>query len=162
MGIIYGTPLANILEKDWQETFLALGYVGLILIIFEGTIIFKSFRSSCSIVDVMQVVLPLVSIFSCRTSFLARWALLRACVFLLGCRICCCTWDTAMVFSPCTIAKKQNEANFQALLRPSLLELRSLLPLWVSLPLSADEALITEHIQAPHSRLYRPRRRLLI
>lgn len=36
MGIIYGVPLANILEKHWQETFLALGYVGLILIIFEG------------------------------------------------------------------------------------------------------------------------------
>lgn len=36
VGIIYGTPLANILEENWQETFLALGYVGLILIIFEG------------------------------------------------------------------------------------------------------------------------------
>jgi hypothetical protein len=36
VGIIYGVPLANILEKNWQETFLALGYVGLILIIFEG------------------------------------------------------------------------------------------------------------------------------
>ncbi|KAJ5916778.1 Cation/H+ exchanger [Penicillium tannophilum] len=36
VGIIYGVPLANILEHNWQETFLALGYVGLILIIFEG------------------------------------------------------------------------------------------------------------------------------
>lgn len=36
MGIIYGIPLADILEHTWQETFLALGYVGLILIIFEG------------------------------------------------------------------------------------------------------------------------------
>lgn len=36
VGIIYGVPLANILEENWQETFLALGYVGLILIIFEG------------------------------------------------------------------------------------------------------------------------------
>ncbi|CAG7938355.1 unnamed protein product [Penicillium salamii] len=36
VGIIYGVPLANILEHTWQETFLALGYVGLILIIFEG------------------------------------------------------------------------------------------------------------------------------
>lgn len=42
VGIIYGTPLANILEKDWQETFLALGYVGLILIIFEGMEIYNS------------------------------------------------------------------------------------------------------------------------
>lgn len=36
VGIIYGVPLANILEENWQQTFLALGYVGLILIIFEG------------------------------------------------------------------------------------------------------------------------------
>lgn len=36
VGIIYGTPLANILHEDWQSTFLALGYIGLILIIFEG------------------------------------------------------------------------------------------------------------------------------
>lgn len=36
MGIIYGEPLANILHVPWQETFLALGYIGLILIIFEG------------------------------------------------------------------------------------------------------------------------------
>lgn len=36
VGIIYGKPLANILEIPWQETFLAVGYVGLILIIFEG------------------------------------------------------------------------------------------------------------------------------
>lgn len=36
VGIIYGVPLANILEHNWQETFLVLGYVGLILIIFEG------------------------------------------------------------------------------------------------------------------------------
>ncbi|CAG7978656.1 unnamed protein product [Penicillium salamii] len=36
VGIIYGVPLANILEHPWQETFVTLGYVGLILIIFEG------------------------------------------------------------------------------------------------------------------------------
>ena len=36
VGIIYGVPLANILEHEWQETFLVLGYIGLILIIFEG------------------------------------------------------------------------------------------------------------------------------
>lgn len=36
VGIIYGVPLANILEHGWQETFITLGYVGLILIIFEG------------------------------------------------------------------------------------------------------------------------------
>ncbi|KAL1841087.1 hypothetical protein VTJ49DRAFT_7418 [Mycothermus thermophilus] len=36
VGLVYGLPLANILIIDWQETFLALGYLGLILIIFEG------------------------------------------------------------------------------------------------------------------------------
>lgn len=36
LGILYGAPVGNILEPEWQETFLALGYIGLILIIFEG------------------------------------------------------------------------------------------------------------------------------
>ncbi|KAL2817544.1 Sodium/hydrogen exchanger family-domain-containing protein [Aspergillus granulosus] len=36
VGIIYGKPLADILELEWQHAFVALGYVGLILIIFEG------------------------------------------------------------------------------------------------------------------------------
>jgi Kef-type K+ transport system membrane component KefB len=36
LGVIYGTPLANILPQEWQETFLALGYLGLIIIVLEG------------------------------------------------------------------------------------------------------------------------------
>lgn len=36
VGIIYGLPLADILEEHWQDTFRVLGYVGLILVIFEG------------------------------------------------------------------------------------------------------------------------------
>jgi Kef-type K+ transport system membrane component KefB len=36
VGLIYGIPIADILAVAWQETFLALGYIGLILIIFEG------------------------------------------------------------------------------------------------------------------------------
>ncbi|KAK3904490.1 Cation/H+ exchanger [Staphylotrichum tortipilum] len=36
VGLIYGVPLGNILPGNWQETFLALGYIGLLLIIFEG------------------------------------------------------------------------------------------------------------------------------
>ncbi|KAL2188069.1 hypothetical protein L209DRAFT_680258 [Thermothelomyces heterothallicus CBS 203.75] len=36
VGLIYGVPIANILALPWQETFLALGYLGLILIIFEA------------------------------------------------------------------------------------------------------------------------------
>lgn len=36
IGILYGAPVGDILDTEWQETFMALGYVGLILIIFEG------------------------------------------------------------------------------------------------------------------------------
>lgn len=36
MGILYGAPVGDILDTAWQETFMALGYIGLILIIFEG------------------------------------------------------------------------------------------------------------------------------
>lgn len=36
LGILYGAPVGNILDTQWQETFLAVGYIGLILIIFEG------------------------------------------------------------------------------------------------------------------------------
>ncbi|KAH4108083.1 hypothetical protein HBH69_057080 [Parastagonospora nodorum] len=36
VGIVYGQPLSDILHHDWQETFLYLGYIGLVLIIFEG------------------------------------------------------------------------------------------------------------------------------
>lgn len=36
LGVLYGTPVGNILHTQWQETFIALGYIGLILIIFEG------------------------------------------------------------------------------------------------------------------------------
>jgi Kef-type K+ transport system membrane component KefB len=36
VGLIYGVPIADILAMEWQETFMALGYIGLILIIFEG------------------------------------------------------------------------------------------------------------------------------
>lgn len=36
VGLIYGVPIANVLALEWQDAFLALGYIGLILIIFEG------------------------------------------------------------------------------------------------------------------------------
>jgi Kef-type K+ transport system membrane component KefB len=38
VGIIYGSPLAGILEHVWEETFLTLGYLGLLLIVFEGVL----------------------------------------------------------------------------------------------------------------------------
>ncbi|POS79166.1 sodium-hydrogen antiporter [Diaporthe helianthi] len=36
IGILFGAPVGDILGTDWQESFMALGYIGLILIIFEG------------------------------------------------------------------------------------------------------------------------------
>lgn len=36
LGVLYGTPVGNLLQAQWQETFMALGYIGLLLIIFEG------------------------------------------------------------------------------------------------------------------------------
>lgn len=37
LGIIYGTPLAGILTNEWEETLWQVGYIGLMLIVFEGT-----------------------------------------------------------------------------------------------------------------------------
>ncbi|KAI0759717.1 hypothetical protein BD413DRAFT_595561 [Trametes elegans] len=36
LGIIYGSPLAGLLSVDWEATFTVLGYMGLILVVFEG------------------------------------------------------------------------------------------------------------------------------
>jgi Kef-type K+ transport system membrane component KefB len=36
VGIVYGTPLAGILEESWEEAIVAIGYVGLLLVVFEG------------------------------------------------------------------------------------------------------------------------------
>jgi Kef-type K+ transport system membrane component KefB len=70
VGIIYGVPLANILEHHWQETFVTLGYVGLILIIFEG----KWKFSSC-LLDCLAL------------GFLASWTLMSFILGGLGARV---------------------------------------------------------------------------
>lgn len=36
LGIIYGSPLAGILDVSWETTWLVVGYWGLVLIVFEG------------------------------------------------------------------------------------------------------------------------------
>ncbi|KAK4213365.1 Hsp70 ATPase ssc1 [Rhypophila decipiens] len=36
VGLLYGLPVGNTLALEWQETFIALGYLGLLIIIFEG------------------------------------------------------------------------------------------------------------------------------
>lgn len=39
VGLVYGVPVGNILAAEWQETFMALGYIGLVFIIFEGMLV---------------------------------------------------------------------------------------------------------------------------
>lgn len=39
LGMIYGEPLAGILPSNWESTFVVLGYLGLIGIVFEGNIL---------------------------------------------------------------------------------------------------------------------------
>lgn len=36
VGIVFGSPLAGILDNVWEQTFLSLGYIGLLVIVFEG------------------------------------------------------------------------------------------------------------------------------
>ena len=36
LGMVYGAPLSGILQVQWEATFDILGYLGLVLIIFEG------------------------------------------------------------------------------------------------------------------------------
>ncbi|KIM33576.1 hypothetical protein M408DRAFT_310029 [Serendipita vermifera MAFF 305830] len=38
VGVIYGAPITNLLRLEWQETFTAIGYLGLILLVFEGAL----------------------------------------------------------------------------------------------------------------------------
>ncbi|EIW62308.1 uncharacterized protein TRAVEDRAFT_45135 [Trametes versicolor FP-101664 SS1] len=36
LGIIFGSPLAGLLHVNWEATFTVLGYIGLVLVVFEG------------------------------------------------------------------------------------------------------------------------------
>jgi hypothetical protein len=40
LGVIYGTPLAGWLSEVWEEAFVAVGYVGLLIVVFEGQSVF--------------------------------------------------------------------------------------------------------------------------
>ncbi|EJD52857.1 Sodium/hydrogen exchanger [Auricularia subglabra TFB-10046 SS5] len=42
VGIIYGPPLADILPHDWLQCILVLGYLGLVIIVFEGGLEFEA------------------------------------------------------------------------------------------------------------------------
>lgn len=36
VGLIYGAPLAGILEDAWQSAFTVVGYLGLVILVLEG------------------------------------------------------------------------------------------------------------------------------
>ena len=36
VGMVYGPPLGNILPVEWLQCFTSLGYIGLILLVFQG------------------------------------------------------------------------------------------------------------------------------
>jgi hypothetical protein len=38
LGIVYGTPLLGILSLEWEQTMSNLGYIGLVIILFEGIV----------------------------------------------------------------------------------------------------------------------------
>ena len=38
LGLVYGPPLANIIPESWLDSFLALGNLGLVLLIFQGSL----------------------------------------------------------------------------------------------------------------------------
>jgi Kef-type K+ transport system membrane component KefB len=38
VGVLYGAPITNLLLIEWQETFVAIGYLGLNLLVFEGAL----------------------------------------------------------------------------------------------------------------------------
>jgi hypothetical protein len=37
VGIVLGSPLAGILDAAWEATFMVVGYLGLVLIVFQGS-----------------------------------------------------------------------------------------------------------------------------
>lgn len=52
VGIIFGGPLAGILPESWEETWLTVGYLGLILIVLSGGLdfdaqVFVRYVASC-------------------------------------------------------------------------------------------------------------------
>lgn len=102
VGLIYGVPIANILALEWQEAFLALGYIGLILIIFEGglTIRLDLLRQSL----VLSIIAALLGVL---TPIALSFALLYA-GFGHG------TTTTSCSLSLCTYVLTNNQAPLEA------------------------------------------------
>ncbi|KAK3991103.1 sodium-hydrogen antiporter [Cladorrhinum sp. PSN332] len=99
VGLIYGVPIANILALDWQETFLALGYIGLILIIFEGgltirlDLLLKNFVLSV-VAALLGVLTPIVLSFALLHAGFGHTALEA---FIVGTALCSTSLGTTFV-----------------------------------------------------------------
>ncbi|KAK4031619.1 hypothetical protein C8A01DRAFT_21196 [Parachaetomium inaequale] len=110
VGLIYGVPIANILARDWQATFLALGYLGLILIIFEGGLTIR--------LDLLRQNLPLsvvAALLGVLTPIALSFALLYASfhhapleAFIVGTALCSTSLGTTFVVL--SSASKKNSA----------------------------------------------------
>ncbi|KAK3323170.1 Cation/H+ exchanger [Cercophora scortea] len=107
VGLVYGAPIGNILAWEWQETFLALGYIGLILIIFEGGLTIR--------LDLLKQNL-LLSIIAALVGILAPIALSFALLyagfghtaleaFILGTSLCSTSLGTTLVILTTTAPK---------------------------------------------------------
>jgi hypothetical protein len=46
IGIICGTPLAGWLDESWEEFMVIIGYIGLLLIVYEGMSSYMQYMSS--------------------------------------------------------------------------------------------------------------------
>ncbi|RDH26816.1 Cation/H+ exchanger [Aspergillus welwitschiae] len=49
VGIVYGKPLADILEDDWETTFLVLGYVGLTSLYLKTNLVLSIFGAATGV-----------------------------------------------------------------------------------------------------------------
>ena len=88
VGMIYATPLSNILKTEWEQTILDFGYLGLLLIVFEGgletRLDFLSVKSNiflASIIGLTGILAPIgLSILLC--TFLYKYSVLES--FTMG------------------------------------------------------------------------------
>ncbi|CAF0970731.1 unnamed protein product [Adineta steineri] len=77
VGMIYARPLANILKPEWEQTILDFGYLGLLLVVFEGgletRLDFLAVKSNLflsSVIGITGIITPIgLSIILCSFGF---------------------------------------------------------------------------------------------
>ncbi|KAL2017336.1 hypothetical protein VTK56DRAFT_2309 [Thermocarpiscus australiensis] len=114
VGLIYGAPLGNILAPSWQETFLALGYLGLVSIIFEGGLTVRLDLLSQNLL--LSLAAALLGVL---TPIALSFALLHAGfhhtpleAFIVGTALCSTSLGTTFVVLSSASASKDGAADF--------------------------------------------------